>query len=246
MRPLLIDGFCGEGGAAVGYYRAGWDILGWDNSPARLKRYPFPSVEGDALAFLSTLATRREVFYDGRWRHVAAAHMSPPCTGYTRGTAAIPDRLERYDRLIAATRELLEQTGLPYVIENVEDARPELRDPITLCWTEFRDPGSVRDADGTPLWMRRHRLFESNVPLWPGGGCQHPADMQCAGAYGGARRDKDEARNIRKGGYVPHVDVMRELLGTPWMSEKGCQLSIPPVYTEHIGAQLLDHVRAAA
>lgn len=233
-RPLLLDLFSGEGGAAMGYHRAGWDVLGVDNAPARLKRYPFPFIEGEALAYLATSPS------------VDAIHASPPCTGYTRGTAAIPDRLERYDRLIAATRDLLEQTDLPYVIENVEDARPELRDPITLCWTEFRDPGSVHDDDGTPLWMRRHRLFESNVPLWPGGGCQHPADMQCAGAYGGARRDKVEARTIRKGGYVPHVDVMRELLGTPWMSEKGCQLSIPPVYTEHIGAQLLEHVRTAA
>lgn len=70
--------------------------------------------------------------------------------------------------------------------------------------------------------------------------------MQCAGAYGGARRDKVEARTIRKGGYVPGTDVMRELLGTPWMSEKGCQLSIPPAYTEHIGAQLLAHAEVAA
>lgn len=240
MRPLLLDLFCGEGGAAMGYHRAGWDVIGVDSAPARLRRYPFPVIEGDALAVLAGDGAHR------RGRGPVAIHASPPCTGYTRGTAAIPDRLERYDRLIAATRDLLEQTGLPYVIENVEDARPELRNPITLCWTEFREPGSVVDDDGTPLWMRRHRLFESNVPLWPGGGCQHPASMQCAGAYGGARRDKVEARTIRKGGYVPSVDVMRELLGTPWMSEKGCQLSIPPAYTEHIGRQLFEHVRAAA
>jgi hypothetical protein len=25
--------------------------------------------------------------------------------------------------------------GRPYVIENVEDARPELRDPLMICWT---------------------------------------------------------------------------------------------------------------
>ena len=237
-RPLLLDLFCGEGGAAMGYYRAGFDVIGVDNAASRLKRYPFPTIEGDALAALSDIA-RLDL-------GVTAIHASPPCTGYTRGTAAIPDRLERYDRLIAATRDLLDATGLPYVIENVEDARPELRNPITLCWTEFRDSGSVVDDDGTPLWMRRHRLFESNVPMWGAGGCQHPADMQCAGAYGGARRDKVEARTIRRGGYVPGVDVMRELLGTPWMSEKGCQLSIPPAYTEFIGRQLLASGAVAA
>lgn len=225
----------------MGYHRAGWDVVGVDSAPARLKRYPFPYREGDALSALVEVVSGYTPRIGVR---VAAIHASPPCTGYTRGTAAISDRLDRYDRLIAATRELLDETGLPYVIENVEDAAPELRDPITLCWTEFREAGTVTDTDGTPLWMRRHRLFESNVPLWGAGGCQHPADMQCAGAYGGARRDKVEARTIRKGGYVPDVDVMRELLGTPWMSEKGCQLSIPPAYTEFIGRQLLEQVAA--
>jgi hypothetical protein len=30
------------------------------------------------------------------------------------------------------------------------------------------------------------------------------------------------------------------------MTEKGCQLSIPPVYTEHIGAQLWARLEVAA
>lgn len=45
---------------------------------------------------------------------------------------------------------------------------------------------------------------------------------------------------------MPSVDVQRELLGTPWMSEKGCQLSIPPTYTTYIGLQLLEHLEVAA
>lgn len=28
MRPLLLDLFCGAGGAAMGYYRAGFDVVG--------------------------------------------------------------------------------------------------------------------------------------------------------------------------------------------------------------------------
>lgn len=190
---------------------------------------------GDAIAFILE-----------HGHEYAAIHASPPCTGYTRGTAAIPDRLTRYDRLIGATREALEIVGGPWVIENVEDAKRELRSPLTICWTHLHAAGSVKDEDGTPLWMRRHRLFESNVPLWPAGECVHPRGMQCAGAYGGARRDKVEARTIRKGGYVPSVAVMRDLLGTPWMSEKGCQLSIPPSYTAHIGTQLLAHLQERA
>jgi len=236
VKPRLLDLFCGEGGAAKGYVDAGFDVVGVDNDQARLDRYPFDYMLDDAVDVLLSKATGN--LFD-------AFHASPPCTGYTRGTAAIRDRLERYDRLIPVVRELLEATGKPYVIENVEDAKGELRNPIRLCWTEFHDNGSVLDDDGTPLRMERHRLFESNVDLWPAGGCNHP-NMQVAGAYGGARRDKVEAREIRKGGYVPSLDVMRKLLGTGWMSEKGCFLSIPPAYTQHIGEQIMAHLAVAA
>lgn len=244
-RPRLLDAYGGEGGAGKGYQRAGFCVSTVDNAPARLANYPLDCegavrVEGDAVEYI--LAHGHEY---------AVRATSPPCTGYTQATSAIPGRVAKYDRLIPATREALTIVGGPYVIENVTSAavRAELRDPVMLCWTEFYRPGSVLDDDGTPLWMRRHRLFESNVPLWRAGGCHHPPRnrdapgwVQCAGAYGGARRDKDEARFIRKGGYAPTAAVMGRLLGVDWMTETGCKLCIPPVYTEHIGAQLLAHV----
>ena len=158
---------------------------------------------------------------------------------------ALPDRADKYDRLIAVTREVMILAGLPYVIENVEDAGPELINPMRLCGFEFGL--TAIDDDGTLLKMKRHRLFESNVFLVGAGGCpSHPRDgTQIAGAYGGARRDKDEARKIRKGGYVPKsLGVLQAMLGVPWMDETGCFLSIPPVYTEHIGAQLLAHIES--
>ena len=232
-RPKLLDLFCGEGGAGEGYHRAGWDVFGIDTNRARLNHYPFGWKHADALDYL--LDHGHE--YD-------AIHASPPCQGYTRGTVALPDREERYDRLIGATRAALESTGRPYVIENVEGAKRELRTPILLCGRMFGL--AAIDDDGTPLVMDRHRLFESNVFLTQPEHQKHDRTLQVAGSYGGARRDKDEARNVRKGGYVPSVDVQRALLGTPWMSEKGCQLSIPPVYTEFIGRQLIEHLERAA
>ena len=236
MRPRLLDLFCGEGGSGAGYFRAGFDVVGVDIAPARLARYPFEYHQGDAIEYLLAHGHEFDVI-----------HGSPTCTGYSRGTAAIPDRLTRYDRLVAATREAMLIVGRDYVIENVADARPELRDPVLLCWSMFHEPGSVLDDDGTPLRMERHRLFESNVYLTAPAGCNHPKSVQVAGAYGGARRDAWEARHVRKGGYVPaSLDVLRALLGTPWMSETGCFLSIPPSFTEHIGAQLLDHLYAGA
>lgn len=228
-RPWMLDLYCGEGVAAKGYHDAGFDILGVDNDQARLDKYPYPYVKADAIEYLLEHGHR----FDFR-------HASPTCTGYSRGTAAIPDRFERYDRLIAATREGLLQVGGPYVIENVEDARPELRHPLMLCWSMFNQPGSVIDHDGTPLRMERHRLFESNVWLTAPAMCNHPSSVQCAGAYSGARRDKVEARVIRKGGYVPpSLHVLRALVGADWVSERGAFLGVPPAYTECIGTQVL-------
>lgn len=226
----VLDAFCGEGGVSVGWHRGltalgiPHRITGVDTSAARLARYPFERVQANAL--------------DYTYRHGRRFHLllgSPTCTGYSRGTAAIPDRLERYDRLIGTWRVLAEATGRPYVLENVADARPELRLPIMLCGRMFGL--TTTDDDGTPLVLDRHRLFESNLPLMQP---EHPSHdrAQVAGSYAGARRDKLEARTIRRGGYVPSADVQRSLLGVEWMSERGCQLSIPPAYTEWLALQL--------
>lgn len=48
---------------------------------------------------------------------------------------------------------------------------------------------------------------------------------------------------MRKGGYVPaSLDVLRNLIGAPWMTEQGCFLSIPPAYSQHIGERLINHL----
>jgi DNA (cytosine-5)-methyltransferase 1 len=224
--PRLLDLFCGEGGAGMGYAHAGFDVTGVDTSAARLARYPFRSYRADAIEYLLKYGHEYDVI-----------HGSPTCTGYSRGTAAIPDRLERYDRLIGVTREAMQIVGKPYVIENVADARSELVNPIMLCGRMFNL--SATDDDGTPLVMDRHRLFESSLPITAPAHAAHDRTVQVAGSYGGARRDKVEAREIRKGGYVPSADIQRALLGTPWMSEKGCQLSIPPAFTGFIGRQII-------
>lgn len=202
-------------------------ITGVDTSPARLARYPFHGVEADALDYTYTHGHRFGLLLG-----------SPTCTGYSRGTAAIPDRLERYDRLIGTWRVLAEATGRPYVLENVADAAPELRAPILLCGRMFNL--GTADVDGTPLVVDRHRLFESNLPLMQPEHLPHDRTLQVAGSYAGARRDKAEARHVRRGGYVPSADVQRAMLGVDWMSERGCQLSIPPVYTEWLAIQLGD------
>jgi DNA (cytosine-5)-methyltransferase 1 len=230
----VLDAFCGEGGAGWGYHLAGFDVLGIDTAAPRLDHYPLDARQGDALAYIVDHGHRFDMI-----------HASPPCTGYTRGTVMLPDRLERYGRLIAATRDALEATGRPWILENVEGARTELRNPLLLCGRMFGL--GATDTDGTPLVLDRHRLFESNLLLSaPSPHVPHDRTLQVAGVYGGARRDRLEAREVRKGGYVPaSLDVLRSLIGAPWMTEQGCFLAIPPAYTEHLGWQAmaqLEHV----
>lgn len=242
MRPVLLDLFCGEGGAAAGYIAAGWDVIGVDRVD-HSKRYPGEFHQGDALAFLAT-----------NGRGVDAIHASPPCQGYSIATAGNPAARSKHQRLIAATRELLLLTGRPWVIENVSQARAQMVNPVLLCGRMFNL--GAEDEDGHPLVLDRHRLFESNVPLVAPAHPKH-GDEQVAGVYGGSRRsskpnatpadDRYAARHERHGGYVPRSKrVQQALLGIDWMTVKGMQESIPPAYAEWVGRQLLEHVSEAA
>lgn len=108
MNKKILDLFCCEGGAAVGYNRAGFDVVGVDLEKKFSKRYPFDFVVSDAIEYVK----RHGHEFD-------AIHASPPCQGYTRGNAG---RVTKWPKLIPEVREVLEETGKPYVIENVKDA----------------------------------------------------------------------------------------------------------------------------
>ncbi len=239
--PVLLDLFAGEGGASHGYALAGFEVWAVEQHRGRHERNPYGWHCGDWLDGLERALARGRV-------HAIAA--SPPCTKNTRGTAALRARegSGRYasDPDLENVRDVLRDVGLPYVIENVEDAAPKMRSPLTLCGTEFGLRAT--DTDGAGLWLKRHRLFESNLPLLGAGGCHHPRHLRCAGAYGGARRNSEDARLIRKGGYVPaDLEVLKALLGAPeWMTEQGVFLSVPPAYTEHLGRQMLEHLQREA
>ena len=228
-RPICLEVCAGEGGSTRGLMDAGWDVIAVDDNPNRLKRNPARwTVLGDAFDAIAAMGADVDLMWAG-W----------PCQDYSAGTRAARAHgiNTGHRRLIAAGREAMQATGRPWVIENVEGARSELRSPIMLCGHMFGL--SAIDDDGTPLVMERHRLFESSefllVPPHP----KHPVGVQVGGSYGGARRDKAEARNVRHGGYVPSAAVQGRLLGVDWMSQQGQYLSIPPAYSTYIGEQLI-------
>lgn len=227
--PRVLDLFCCEGGAGVGYWRAGFTPYGVDVDKNRIKRYPYATVVADAIEFVR----RHGVAFE-------AIHASPPCQGYTRGNAG---KETSWPKLIPQVREALEATGKPYVIENVTDAGPEMVNPVALCGCMF--DLKTEDTDGITIHLKRERLFETNFPLTAPRPCNHEGVEWWAGAYGGARRDKYEAKYVRKGGYVPKdKQVVKNLLGIEHdMTWQGLFECIPPAYTEHIGKQLLAHLQ---
>jgi DNA (cytosine-5)-methyltransferase 1 len=225
-KPRLLDLFCGAGGAAMGYSRAGFEVSGVDLNAQN--RYPFEFVQADALAFLS----------DGGAPGFQVIHASPPCQAYS---ITKHSHHKTHPELVEPLRELLRMTGLPYVIENVIGA--PLLSPITLCGTMF-DLKTV-DTDGRPLVLKRHRLFESNLLLLqPACRCKEfkDAGVKIGGVYGGGSVDRAHAENVRRGGYTPAAAVRKELMGIDWMTQKELNQAIPPAYTEFIGKQLLQHL----
>lgn len=134
-RPILLDLFCCQGGAAQGYADAGFEVFGVDINPQ--PRYQHWFHQGDALADGIRCFVRGD---EVGWLHISefdAIHASPPCQAHTN--------------LIEPTRQLLREVGKPFVIENVPNA--PLIDPIELCGATFG------------LETYRHRLFETNWGL---------------------------------------------------------------------------------
>ncbi|MDZ4346782.1 MAG: DNA cytosine methyltransferase [Candidatus Binatia bacterium] len=142
----LLDLFCGAGGTAMGYCRAGFtDIVGVDNRP--MPRYPFPFVQADALEYLEHHGMEFDVI-----------HASPPCQAYSV-TRFLPWLLDReFPRLIDPTRELLTKTDALWIIENVMGAKLAAG---WLCGGMF----------GLPFY--RHRAFETNFFWLQPGHPQH-------------------------------------------------------------------------
>lgn len=230
MKPRLLDLYSCAGGAAVGYARAGFDVVGVDINPQ--PNYPYEHHVSDALEYLAA-----------HGHEFDAIHASPPCQLYSStrtlaGRHGKPD----YADLLAPTRDALQDLGKPYIIENVPGA--PMNAYVTLCGSEFglRAP----DVDGVMLQLRRHRQFESNVWLMGAGGCSHDPHMKTASVmgYGGAFttewRDRPREEGGGGKGYVPALPVLRQLMGgVDWMTKRELSESIPPAYTEFIGAQLL-------
>lgn len=207
--PWLLDAFCGAGGASVGYWLAGFNVVGVDI--VDFKRYPFTLIVNDALQELRYLRKDGDLM---GYRFVGV-HASPPCQAFTE---AWKIRQNDHPDLVGPVRDLLEELGLPYVIENVEGA--PLIEPVTLCGAMFG------------LRTYRHRLFETNFGL-----PQPPHPKHVARTTKMGRPPKpDEFMHVV--GHFAGVPQAREAMGIPWMSRNELKEAIPPAYSEYIASYI--------
>jgi DNA (cytosine-5)-methyltransferase 1 len=145
-RPRILDLFCGAGGAAVGYHRAGFDVVGVDIEPQ--PNYPFEFHQGDALTWP----------LDG----YDVIHASPVCLTFANVTNWRGNQDDHPDTLTPTLARFagLAGTGVQWVVENVPEA--PLRADVILCGSQF----------GLPI--KRHRIFQTSwdaFDLMPP--CQH-------------------------------------------------------------------------
>lgn len=214
-QPEVLDLYTCQGGATRGYQLARFRVTGVDQDPQ-------PRYCGDEFHQSDAIAYVLENLDEIRERY-AFIHASPPCQHDSK-TQRIQDN--DHPDLIGPTREALVLTGLPFVIENVGDAAPKLRDPVMLCGLMV----------GVPNY--RHRFFEAG------------------GGWTLAQPDHPEhtVRQAKLGRYVPPhqygqwignfngVDRARRELGVPWMSRDGIRECIPPAYAEWIGKAFLNQL----
>ena len=231
--------FCSAGGAAAGYHAAGFEVTGVDMAPQ--PHFPFRFVQADVLTLDPAFLAGFEVI-----------HASPPCQAYS--TATPTRRRPLHPDLIEPVRALLRAAVAAdpgpwaYLIENVPGA--PLDNPAILC------------GDSLRLGVRRHRLFESNLPLY-GTPCWHDRTeppVPVYGSYGqrAGRKPLDEStsrnpdvegeasRNPLEGEASPagyRTDHARAAMGIDWMPWPALTQAVPPAYTHWLGVQLHAHRR---
>jgi DNA (cytosine-5)-methyltransferase 1 len=219
-RPRLLELFSGAGGSAMGWHRAGFEVVCVDLAPQ--PRCPFEFHRGDAIAYAKEHAHEFDVIAGG-----------PPCKVHTDLKAfADPSHVD----LIPDTREVMIASGLPYVIENVPGARRALRGPVEMCGSSF------------DLGVERHRLFESNVELYAPP-CDHRRQAILSPGYPVKRYHSGRPEITMspvigvygrgQGLGSGEVDLWRKAMGIDWMTRDELSQAIPPAYTYFLGVQLM-------
>jgi len=205
----------------VGYDMAGFDMTGVDNKPQ--PRYPFKFIQADALEYVAEHGHEFDFI-----------HASPPCQKYSRVSGRSRKAGKRlYPDLVQPTREILWTLGIPWVMENVEEA--PLINPVTLC-------GSMFGLD-----VRRHRNFESSIVILAPP-CDHSNQKPRFRTLDSRRAGRLSCVVGVHGhlNYAGEFELRCKAMGIDWMTNAELTQAIPPAYTEFIGRQIMPYVQECA
>ena len=223
---ILVDCFCGIGGAAKGYSDAGFDVVGIDNMPQ--PRYPFRFIKGDAMAALDAWANG-DPWGNIDPEQVDVIHASPPCPSYSTLTNRRPSKAPK---LIPVVRTFMKSIsamlGTLYVIESVEGAKSDMEQPFRLHGGMF----------GQRIY--RPRLFETNAVLHrPPRGRRPVNPVAIYGDHEDGRllRTRVDGSELR----AASLEEAQTAMAMPWADWSGIKDAVPPVYTRWIGRQLLEN-----
>jgi DNA (cytosine-5)-methyltransferase 1 len=228
----VLDGCCGAGGTGAGLAAAGLDVHGVDSDPAVGPDY----LRSGASSF--TCADILDVLASPWLRSFAAAVVGPPCQHYSQMSRCRPGLAAHYPELITPVRGELDAWGGPYVIENVEAARPWMKDPVTLCgWMFGRE-------------TYRHRLLEAGgglvlaqppqpPPGTPGRlrscGWPHPVPAARAGHW-------EPGRFVSVSGHE-RKEPVRRVMEIGWMADREhVAEAVPPYMARWAGDQIAAHL----
>lgn len=194
----------------MGLYNAGFDVTGidWTGQPA----YPF-AMKVERVERLRPQFLQQ---FDLIWA-------SPPCQKWSTGTSGLPER-DRYPNLIPMTRDLLQESGVPFIIENVPQA--PLRADVLLCGSMFGLP------DGSARRLVRHRIFETGgfKASQPQHGQHHWKYVSVAGRPGGTRIGSGQ------------LSDWQEAMGIDWMPSRALTQAVPPAYSEYLAKEFVHAV----
>ncbi len=214
-RPRILDLYCGAGGAARGYWLAGFELTGVDIVPQ--PRYPYQCIQADALEYL------RE-----HWHEFDAIHASPPCQRFSLSTFLRNGRGSPHLDLVVPTLSALYEIDRPWIVENVPRA-PLGYWNTWLCGLMFG------------LKVLRHRRFAcSSLILSP----PHPSHrgvrigvngFACVAGHGDAHR----RMRLRIPPECRNKASWSRAMGIDWMTRDELAQAVPPAYTEYLGRQLL-------
>lgn len=227
----VLDLGCGVGGVSCGYHRAGFSTVGIDL--VWQPNYPYGFRQGDALAVMEGLLDGKVLAQvtgahtngiSGPSGHYSLGdfdliHASMPCQRWSKQVRCRPELRERYPDLITPLRPLLEESGLPYVLENVEGA--PLRDPITLCgWSFGRQ-------------MYRHRLLEAGGGITVAAPQHRPHDVPASRAG-----HWEPGTFFSMAGHVAPMWKAREVMDIAWGTREELAEAIPPYMIEYAALQI--------